>query len=139
MGTPGAKGKKKEIDCLDINGKIIKDDEKILTKIYEFYSKLYEKDDVKSDFKGYIGNLQFNVLSEEDANICEGKLTECECWLALKSMNLNKSPGSDGLSVEFYKCFWEDLKQMVIDCLNQGYDTKRIVVFSKSSHSYSFV
>ena len=86
-----AKGKKKEIDCIDINGKIIKDNEKILTKIYEFYSKLYEKDDDKSDFKDYmyIGNLQFNVLSEEDANICEGKLTENECWLALKSMNLN--------------------------------------------------
>ena len=120
------KGKKKEIDCVDINGKTVTDDVKILNEIYDFYRKLYKKDDVNLDFKDYISNLEFNVLSEEDANLCEGKLTENECWIALKSMNLNKSPGSDGLSVEFYKCFWDDLKQMVVDSLNQGYDKKEL-------------
>ena len=33
----------------------------------------------------------------------------------------NKSPGSDGLSVEFYKCFWVDIKKLMIDSLNEGY------------------
>ena len=34
---------------------------------------------------------------------CEGILTEYECANALKQMQNSKSPGFDGLSVEFYK------------------------------------
>ena len=117
------KGKKKEIDCIEINGNIIKDDDKVLTQIHDFYSKLYEKECmISSEFKDYLANLNFNVLSEDEANVCEGKLTENECWHALKSMNLNKSPGCDGLSVEFYRCFWGDIKHMVTDSLNAGFD-----------------
>ena len=67
-----------------------------------------------------------NVLNEEDANECEGSITENECLEALKSMKQNKSPGSDGLSVEFYKCFWEDIKHIVIDSLNEGYEKKQL-------------
>ena len=61
-------------------------------------------------------------LTEEEAESCEGLLKETECWKALSNMNLNKSPGSDGLSVEFYKCFWEQIKDMVINSLNEGYE-----------------
>ena len=84
----------------------IKDDDKILTSIREFYSKLYKKNRGCPDFKDYISELELKVFNEEEADMCEGKITENECWEALKSMNLNKSPGSDGLSVEFYRCFW---------------------------------
>ena len=37
-------------------------------------------------------------------------LNEYECGLALKEMQNNKSPGSDGITVEFYKIFWNDIK-----------------------------
>ena len=30
----------------------------------------------------------------------------------------NKSPGSDGLPAEFYKVFWEDIKQFLLSALN---------------------
>ena len=29
-----------------------------------------------------------------------------------------KSPGSDGLTPEFYKCFWQEIKDLVVDSLN---------------------
>ena len=121
-----AKGTKKEIDCIEVDDKIIKNDEEILINICKYYSNLYEKKNTNSDFKDYISNVKLNMLSAEDAQICEGKLTENECWQALKSMNLNKSPGGDGLSVEFYRYFWGDVKQMVLDSLNEGYDKKEL-------------
>ena len=45
-------------------------------------------------------------------------LTEDECFKALKEMKNDKSPGSDGITVEFYKTFWDDRNQYLIDSLN---------------------
>ena len=35
-------------------------------------------------------------LSEENMNLCEGKVTRNECFEVLKEMKFNKSPGNDG-------------------------------------------
>ena len=37
-------------------------------------------------------------------------------------MKLNKSPGSDGLTLEFYRKFWTDVKDLLLNSLNEGYD-----------------
>jgi hypothetical protein len=37
-------------------------------------------------------------------------------------MKLNKSPGLDGLTVEFYRVFWNKLKYILTDVLNKGND-----------------
>ena len=60
-------------------------------------------------------------LNEEDKNTCEGHLTEYECANALKYMKNNKSPGSDGITTEFYKIFWNILKLYLIKSLNSAY------------------
>ena len=45
-------------------------------------------------------------LSSDSREICEGKITEGECMAVLKKMKQNKTPGNDGLSVEFYLSLW---------------------------------
>ena len=40
---------------------------------------------------------------------------------ALFSMKLNKSPGSDGLLVEFYQAFWDNLKVYFYNSLKETY------------------
>jgi hypothetical protein len=44
-------------------------------------------------------------LSEKDKSICDGEITVTECSDAVNEMKLNKSPGLDGLLVEFYRTF----------------------------------
>ena len=49
-------------------------------------------------------------------------ITNEECEIAITHMKPNKSPGSDGLTVEFYKLFWKDIKKLVINSLNEGFN-----------------
>ena len=58
--------------------------------------------------------------------LCEGLISEEECREAIFSMKNNKSPGSDGLSTEFYKCFWDDVKLMVIESINEGFKKQEL-------------
>ena len=37
-------------------------------------------------------------------------------------MKLNRTPGLDGLSVEFYRTFWKSLKCMIVNTFNYSYD-----------------
>ena len=37
-------------------------------------------------------------------------------------MNLNRAPGLDGLSVEFYRKFWNGLKRLVTKVFNLNYE-----------------
>ena len=46
-------------------------------------------------------------------------------------MENNKSPGSDGLSVEFYKCSWNDLKIHLISSINYSFENSNITDFQK--------
>lgn len=49
-------------------------------------------------------------LTDHDREACEGFLTADELLFALKGLQTGKAPGSDGLSVEFYLAFWDDLR-----------------------------
>ena len=45
------------------------------------------------------------TLDDEQKESCEGLLTVKECKEALKNFSKNKSPGTDGLTAEFYSFF----------------------------------
>jgi hypothetical protein len=36
-------------------------------------------------------------------------------------MSGGKSPGCDGLPGEFYKCFWDDVKVLVVESFNEAF------------------
>ena len=60
-------------------------------------------------------------LKEEEKNKLEGGLKEWECRNASIGIELNKSPGSDGLPAEFYISLWDEIKVLLIDSLNAAY------------------
>ena len=57
----------------------------------------------------FFGHEHPHKLTEIDKKKCEGPLSERECFEAVKSMESGKSPGTDGLPVEFHKVFWKDV------------------------------
>ena len=54
----------------------------------------------------YLGSLNLPKLSNDGRLSCEGKLTLQECWKALNSMKNCKTHGNDGLTKEFFVCFF---------------------------------
>jgi hypothetical protein len=55
----------------------------------------------------------------------------------VNEMKLNKSPGLDGLSVEFYRTFWDKLKYFLIKTYNKGYN-ENMLTYSQPQIDLSF-
>ena len=70
-------------------------------------------------------------LNDKEKMSIEGIVTEYECACALKQMNNNKSPGSDGLTTEFFKIFWNDIKQFYVKSLNYSFETGNLTILQK--------
>ena len=116
--------KQKTIKCLHLSdNEVINTDEEILKEAKSFYQKLYSSTvssiDNQCDEAFFpLGNIE--TLTELEQNECGCLLREAECWESLKSMHLNKSPGTDGLSLEFYKVFWKDISSHLLNALNHA-------------------
>ena len=109
---------------------IIRDRNKILTIIKDFYEQLYSEHNRKIDDNSpFFKNIP--RLSEESKNLCDGKVTKEECYNVLKEMKQNKSPGNDGYTVEFYNVFWPVLGDMIVGAMNESYDKGKLSISQK--------
>jgi hypothetical protein len=49
------------------------------------------------------------------------------------SPNLNKSPGLDGLTNEFYKTFWPNIGNLLVDVFNESFEKNELPISQKQS------
>ena len=122
------RAEQKIIKQLKINNNIETNGSILLGHIKEYYQHLYSKqndfeDDTGSDF--FINNNNPHLVDEDRAKYGD-ILIEHECANALKEMNNNKSPGSDGITTEFYKIFWPNIKTYLVESLNYSYQTESL-------------
>ena len=90
----------------------------------DYYFRLFSSTPLKEEEQEVFLSSLERKLSEAESELCEGDLTEGECERALHKMPSNKSPGVDGLPVEFYVRFWgllgPDLTNVFNSCFHQG-------------------
>ena len=53
-------------------------------------------------------------------------LTKKECWEALNTMKNRKSPGNDGLTKEFYVCFFNEISDSPVAALNRSFEVSQL-------------
>lgn len=94
----------------------------IITETHAFYKNLHSLQQTDSAKQNDFLNIETPTLTPDDRNLCEGHITENELLLALKTMENNKSPGLDGLSTNFYKCFWPILGTELTHVYNYAFD-----------------
>ena len=101
-------------------GQEIENPIEILQEQRDFYAKLYEVDkDV--DFS-LTNNYNIHV-PQEIQEMQNQQITLEELEQAIKLMNNNKTPGEDGIPVDFYKVFWTKIKEpfynMMCECFEK--------------------
>ena len=104
--------------------KEITDEKEINTELFKFYKALFEpKVNVPNALiQDYLNRLEIPKLTKEQSQKCEGTITEEKLVKALKKkMPSNKSPGNDGITKEFYKVFWDDLKTPLLLSVNKAF------------------
>ena len=55
-------------------------------------------------------NRNISSFSADQAQTCEGGITENKILIDLRKMPISKSPRNNGITKEFYETFWEYLK-----------------------------
>ena len=105
----------------DLNGTEVSSQEEIEKAHVDFYSRLFSEEPIDAALQDDLLSSLLRQLSSDQASSCEGQMTLDEMTLALRSMNANKAPGPDGLSVEFYAKFWDRLGPYLCRVLNACY------------------
>ena len=128
LGLEKSRGAKKTIRKLrDGNNKELTESEDIAKYIFNHVRLFFSRKKIKKTvIEEYLNKIKTPVLTLKDREVCEGKLTVEECTVVLNKMKQNTSPGYDGLNTEFYQVFWEDIKNMVVNSLNESLETGRL-------------
>ena len=90
--------------------------------IHSFYTELYKHAPTSTTAQDFLlSNLP--SLDSNDSETCDRPISVDELDQAVKQLNRNKTPGLDGLTCEFYQCFWPLLKndfyQVLQECIEQ--------------------
>ena len=125
LGLEKARQASNCIKCLkDETGTTHHSDDAILNVARSVYEKLYQSnastsDDIDTYFKFLTTE---NLLSDEDSLHCEGLVSLNECTIVVKKMKGNKSPGLDGITIEFYQLFWPLLGNLLVEVFNESHE-----------------
>ena len=69
-------------------------------------------------FRKSLNNVN-KSLSATDKEFCDEAISLIQLENAMKELPLHKSPGSDGLPVEFYRSMWETMKHDFYDFVTE--------------------
>ncbi len=97
------------------------DHKTIANEVFDFYSKLYSSSFSPSNSNSFFQTIKNNIPSIDSIfkEVCESEITVQELDAAVKKSKPGKSPGPDGLTTDLYQTFWEDLKCILLDALQE--------------------
>ena len=85
--------------------------------VKNYFKNMFKKENCDIFAQNVFLQLIEKVIGEEENKILTEIVNEKEVFDALKGMKNGKSPGIDGLPVEFYKTFWKIIKGDFIEMI----------------------
>jgi hypothetical protein len=121
--------KSKTIAALrDSDGTLITDQSEILKEQVRFYKALYSNEPTDPIAQQTLLDPVEKSLNQEEKESCEGDITFKEAEIAVKGFKTDKSPGSDGLTSEFYKGFWNIVGHDFIAIANHAFTAGKLSI-----------
>lgn len=111
----------------DENGHVLTNNTNILDYEKRYYSYIYKEDTATLESLDNlpIPNDEIPQVTEAHRKMNDLPFTPRDFHEALKQLNKNKSPGSDGITPEFYIAFWDQLHDLFFETfmysLNEGH------------------
>lgn len=105
-------------ELLNSKNEIVSDTDGILELQYSFYKDLYSCVETDSDKMVEFLESVDKKVDDNECITCDSDILPEEIFKAMSQMSKNKSPGSDGLTVEFYCKFYDDLKEILSQLFN---------------------
>ena len=68
---------------------------------------------------------------------CEGIISMQEMEKIVKTFAKNKTPGNDGIPVEFYQFFWDDIKECMLESFNYSFEHGKLSNSQRQSPQWS--
>ena len=97
--------------------------EELLQTVKTFYSELFQATPSDPEKTKTFSNETTRVLEPKDDAIIK-PITETELLFTIKQMALGKTPGPDGIGLEFYRKYWniiaKDFTQVINDIHSSG-------------------
>jgi hypothetical protein len=113
--------------------------EDILQEALSFYANLYScklSNAQRMSGLSYLDQTVSTRVTDEHKHLCDQPISVEELGKALKLLSNSKAPGIDGLPVEFFKMFWNELKQDFLQVINESFvkgflpDTMRLSIIT---------
>lgn len=96
----------------------------ILETIQSFYTNLFTSANISPEkIEKAVSEIN-SSLSEEEKACCDAPITLSEVQQAINILSLNKSPGQDGITSEFYRKFNNKISNILLKICNQMEKTR---------------
>ena len=117
------------------DGVEIHDQRMIIHIMSTFYSNLYSSCNPEQEtIDNFLNTIHIDgKLNEKEKGKLESFPSVDECTNAIMKINENKSPGSDGIPIEFYKKFWNVLQEYFLDMVEESWHAGTLPFSTKLS------
>lgn len=105
-------------------GEVLTDQKSINDIFRSFCCDLYSSNSKcePTSYTSFLSTLNLPHLAESDSESLARPLSLIELESLIKVMSKGKSPGLDGIPVEFYLTFWSDLGPLMLDMMQYSID-----------------
>ena len=122
FGLEKSNAKKKSISKISSqNSGMIYDQQGISDHVVNFYQHLFTSTNPNpSDIRSYLSSSNLATIPPDLSSTLDEEFSLVEMDRVVGKLNNNKSPGWDGLTNEFYKLFWVDIRLVLYQALTEG-------------------
>ena len=103
----------------------VTDPHQILEAQQKHFENLYcsKQSQGQEDYSDFLySNNNQTILKSINKELCDSPLRLEETGKALKQLQNDKTPGSDGFTTNFYKFFWPDLREFLFDIYKYSFE-----------------